>query len=98
LIQKIYEVDPLICPKCQGTMRIMSSIEDSEIIKAIPKHLGLWIVRSRPPPACAMHADRPKIHSPPAPQYVMDGHSQIPINDDHYYRDPENSWDAYIQA
>ena len=26
LIQKIYEVDPLIRPKCQGTMRIISFI------------------------------------------------------------------------
>jgi hypothetical protein len=25
LIQKIYEVDPLISPKCQGEMRILSS-------------------------------------------------------------------------
>ncbi len=33
LIQKIYEVDPLTCPKCQGRMRIISFIEDAEIIK-----------------------------------------------------------------
>ncbi len=26
LIQKIYEVNPLTCPKCQGTMRIISFI------------------------------------------------------------------------
>ena len=23
LIQKIYEVDPLVCPKCQGQMKII---------------------------------------------------------------------------
>jgi len=28
LIRKIYEVDPLICPKCRGTMRIISFIEN----------------------------------------------------------------------
>jgi len=28
LIQKIYEVDPLICPKCQGTMKIISIVDD----------------------------------------------------------------------
>jgi len=33
LIQKIYEVDPLTCPKCQGQMRIISFIEDQEVIK-----------------------------------------------------------------
>jgi hypothetical protein len=30
LIQEIYEVDPLLCPKCQGPMRIISSIDDPE--------------------------------------------------------------------
>ena len=28
LIKKIYEVDPLICPKCGGQMRIIAFIED----------------------------------------------------------------------
>jgi hypothetical protein len=35
LIQKIYEVDPLICPKCKGKMRIISSIEDPSVIRDI---------------------------------------------------------------
>ena len=29
LIQKIYEVDPLVCHKCKRTMRIISFIEDA---------------------------------------------------------------------
>jgi uncharacterized protein YbaR (Trm112 family) len=41
LIQKMYEVDPLICPKCRGPMRIISSIEDQELVKTILKHLCL---------------------------------------------------------
>ena len=45
LIQKIYEIDPLTCPKCRGTMRIISFIEDQEVIKVILKHLGLWLVK-----------------------------------------------------
>jgi hypothetical protein len=49
-IQKIYEVDPLTCPKCLGIMRIISFIEDREVIKTILKHLGLWLVKSRPLP------------------------------------------------
>jgi len=32
LIQRVYEVDPLLCPKCQGTMKIISFIEKIEII------------------------------------------------------------------
>jgi hypothetical protein len=39
LIQKIYEVDPLSCPKCQGRMKIISFIEDEEVIEKILKHL-----------------------------------------------------------
>ena len=48
LIQKIYEADPLICPKCRGSMRIISFIEDRDVIKTILNHLRLWISRSRP--------------------------------------------------
>ncbi|MFH1933590.1 MAG: hypothetical protein ABIN18_18650 [Pseudomonadota bacterium] len=50
LIQKIYEVDPLTCPKCSGKMKVISVIEDEQAIKKIPKHLGLWEIKARPPP------------------------------------------------
>lgn len=33
-----------------------------------------------------------------AAPYVMDDASQLPVNDDHLYRDPEYSWDDYIQG
>ena len=48
LIQKIYEVDPLTCPKCASRMRVISVIEQPEIIKKILKHLGLWEMKARP--------------------------------------------------
>ena len=51
LIQKVYEVNPLICPKCQGAMKIISFIEDIEIIEMILRHLGLWDIRNHDPPA-----------------------------------------------
>jgi len=41
LIQKIYKTDPLGCPKCSGKMKILSFIEDPEVIKKILNHLGL---------------------------------------------------------
>lgn len=31
LIQKIYEVDPLVCPNCNGTMQVIAFIEDSDV-------------------------------------------------------------------
>jgi hypothetical protein len=58
---KAGKVDPLICPKCKGKMRIISSIEDPSVIRDILKHLGIWLVRSRPPP---------KIHDPPIREYA----------------------------
>ena len=50
LIQKIYEVDPLLCPKCQGQMKIISFIEEQAVIKQILQHLGLWDIRNTGPP------------------------------------------------
>ena len=44
LIKRVYEVDPLCCPKCGGQMKVVSFIEppQAEVIKAILKHCGLW--------------------------------------------------------
>ncbi len=50
LIKKIYEVDPLVCPKCQGVMRVIAFIEDPVVIKKNLKHLGLWETRNHDPP------------------------------------------------
>jgi hypothetical protein len=83
LIQKIYEVDPLVCPKRQGAMRVISSIEDPSVIRTILEHLGLWPTKSRPPPKIAYAADDLFLHSPP---------------DAHVCGDPEYSWDDYVQA
>jgi len=56
LIQKIYEVDPLVCPSCRGEMRVIAFIEDREVIRKILTHLGLWLIKTRP---------RPVAHAPP---------------------------------
>ncbi len=51
LIQKIYEVDPLICPRCGGEMRIIAFIEDYKIVKKILNHLGIYeFGKKRAPP------------------------------------------------
>jgi len=41
---KIYDVDPLLCPKYLGSMRIIAFIEDQQIVKKILQHLDLWHV------------------------------------------------------
>ena len=50
LIQKIYNVDPLLCPKCSGEMSIISFIEDAVLIKKILNHLNLWLPDNKSPP------------------------------------------------
>jgi hypothetical protein len=51
-IKKIYEVDPLCCPKCGGEMKIISFINEFLIIRQILEHLGLWVQKpSRDPPS-----------------------------------------------
>jgi hypothetical protein len=39
LIAKIYEVDPLVCPKCGSEMKILAVIMDSYEINKILQHL-----------------------------------------------------------
>ncbi len=78
-------------------MRIISFTEDRQVIQAILKHLGLWLVKSRP---------TPKAHAPPAlnqygsgpAKYIPDHCSQLPMNDDFLFRDPDYPWDAYLQS
>lgn len=50
LIQKVYNVDPMVCPKCCGEMRIIGFIEDTGTIKKILMHLNLWLPQSHAPP------------------------------------------------
>jgi len=52
LIKAVYEVDPLKCPKCGGTMRIISFIEKAtqqSVVEKILRHCGLW--KEAPPRA-----------------------------------------------
>jgi hypothetical protein len=58
LIKKIYEVDPLICPRCGGNMRIIAFIEDYKVVKKILDWLGIYeLRRDRPPPKTLTAAD-----------------------------------------
>jgi hypothetical protein len=81
LIQKIYEVDPLTCPKCQGQMRIISFIEGQEVIKKILKSLGLWLVKKKP---------SPRANAPPVHIHLDFSDSQIPSSEDYFHKDPDH--------
>ena len=52
LIRCVYEVDPLKCPNCGGTMRVILFIvshHQSDVIEKILKHCDLW--KEMPPRA-----------------------------------------------
>ena len=42
LIKKIWEVDPLCCPRCGHEMKIITLIHEPDVIERILCHLGLW--------------------------------------------------------
>ena len=80
-------------------MRI-SFIEDPSVIRDILNHLGLLLVKARPPP---------KTHSPwghdagsePVDRSLHECAAydlQLQKHADTIYGDPEYSWDAYIHA
>jgi hypothetical protein len=50
LIRRIYEVDPLVCPRCGGPMRIIAFITEPKVIGKILKHLAAKGVDARSPP------------------------------------------------
>jgi hypothetical protein len=41
LIKKVWEADPLMCPRCSHEMRIVALIDERAIIERILRHLGL---------------------------------------------------------
>ena len=85
LIQKIYEVDPLTCPKCQGRMKIIAFIEDEEVVEKILNHLGLWDRKARPPPRAKT----------PVTIHLDNSGSQI-SSADSFYADPDYPMDSYL--
>jgi hypothetical protein len=53
LIKRVYEVDPLACPKCGGQMKVIAFIEPPQgaLIERILRYCGLWNPAvPRPPP------------------------------------------------
>jgi len=72
LIRKVYESDPLECPKCKGPMHVIALIEDPAVVRAILTHLGCWQPEALerappvPPGAWPAHASLPLTYHPVA--------------------------------
>jgi hypothetical protein len=60
LIHKVYEMDPLECPRCKGPMRVTALIDDAAVIRKILSHLGLWAPQPAPRTLIG-----PSAHDPP---------------------------------
>jgi len=64
-IKKVWEVDPLVCPRCSGEMEIIALIHDDTVIEKILRYLALW-----PEPA------QGPARSPPEPEHAyLCGHA-----------------------
>ena len=50
MIRKVYEVDTLICPRCQEQMKIIAFVTDYTVVDRIIHHLALHFMAERPPP------------------------------------------------
>jgi len=50
MIRKVYEVDPMLCPKCGGRMKVIAFLTDFSVVDRIIGHLKLTFVAERPPP------------------------------------------------
>ena len=68
LIKKVYEADPLVCPRCSGPLKIISLIGDRAVIEKILRHLKLWDRQERPPPPAP---DRSMRYDPDIPGFEV---------------------------
>jgi len=51
MIRKVYEVDPMICPKCGGSMKVVAFIAEYAVVDRIIDHLKLRFIAEKPPPS-----------------------------------------------
>ena len=53
MIRKVYEVDPLVCPRCGGRMKVVAFLTEYAVVDRIIRHLELTFIAEKPPPAQA---------------------------------------------
>ena len=66
LIKRTYQADPLLCPNCGGTMKIIAFIEayQGDVIRKILEHCGLWHDPPSRAPPNASGPSQPVQHVP----------------------------------
>ncbi len=101
LIKRIYQADPLLCPKCGGTMKIIAFIEarQGEVIRKILEHCGLWQDPPARAPPQAPHPSRTARSIPEPDPAIGSGitYEVAPDFLEHAHREdldqPELPWD-----
>jgi len=63
MIRRVYEVDPLVCPRCGGEARVVGFITQPVVIKRILAHLRQREKVARPPPHAAQPGREPRVRS-----------------------------------
>ena len=91
LLARVYGVDPLLCTRCGGRMRIISFITDSEVVEHILRHVGLWGERGARGPPRGPPVSRDRV--PGERRVVVDEYAQDFPPDDGAV-EPEYEWRA----
>jgi hypothetical protein len=53
-MKRVFEVDPLQCPKCKSPMKLKAFITDASEIARIAKNLGICLAQAPPPLPCTI--------------------------------------------
>jgi hypothetical protein len=72
LILRVWHVDPLRCPVCQGPMRVIAVIDDPRAVEKILRHLGAWhdpLAGLSPPGDGGAYTYEPCDDADPTPDY-----------------------------
>ncbi len=89
LLARIYEVLPLLCPACGGSMKILAFLTDPPVVSAILVHLDL---PNRPPPLAPARG-------PPQRDFLLDQTSSFdpadpePVPDFQFDQSPPDNFD-----
>jgi len=70
MIRKVYEVDPMSCPRCGGAMRLLAFLMEHAVVDRIIECLKLTFVAERPPPPQAVFQELLMNADPPADYFA----------------------------
>ena len=70
IIRKVYEVDPMICPRCGGRMKVVAFLTEYAVVDRIICHLTLTFAAEKPPPAGIPGPKFRVLDTCPGPRYL----------------------------